>query len=326
MAAAEGSGPLAGRSVEALLSLDDAAFISTAYQWLLSRPVDPGGFRDYDARLRAGTPRLHVLAELRTSPEGQAQGVDFPGLAEALASQRPAAQPAQPGSLSELFRLQGLAFVDAAAQAVMGVPPREKERRRAAARLAAGTPRMVLVAEWLQARVHAPQREAAGLEAVHAALARGLCPVAVDANDLLAMTDEAFVDCAYKTLLGRSPDAAGLAHYTALVRAGHSPLAVVWRLRRSPEARRVRAHVPGLDAILRLYILGRVPLLGSVVRLVWSVDGESRSERHRRSLANRLDRVLQEQALLRLEAEQAREELDALLAHGQSPAVRRSPG
>lgn len=304
------------RTLEDLLAADDAAFLSMAYLWLLGRPVDPAGFRDYDARLRAGTPRLQVVAELRSSPEGMARGADLPGLAEAMAGFRTPAQRAVTRSVRGLFRLQDEQFVDAAALMVLGLVPSQADRQRWQLRLRAGLPRMALVGELVDRRGQRQLEPVEGLPELLTTLQSGLCPVAVDLDDLLSFHDEAFVDCAYKTLIGRRPDPDGLSHYTGLLRAGHSKLGIVARLCRSPEGRSRGWALPGLRPALQRYLVGRLPLLGTLFRALWKVDGESPAERRMRALDNKLERLLFESARQRLDAELASDAVDRLLGDG----------
>ena len=58
-----------------ILALDGPEFLGQAYLLVLGRPVDPEGFRNYEALLRAGRSKLSILAELRASQEGRAFGV-----------------------------------------------------------------------------------------------------------------------------------------------------------------------------------------------------------------------------------------------------------
>jgi hypothetical protein len=308
------------RSLAALLALDDAVFLSTAYLWILGRPIDPAGFRDYELRLRTGTSRLQIVADLRSSPEGLAAAVDLPGLAEHLAALRPSGQPPGPGtaSIQAIFRLHEGPFVEALAQHVLGLPLSEIERERLVTRLQAGTPRMVLLAEFMARRKQVPVRPIDGWDAVKATLQTGLCPVAVDCDDLLSFHDQDFVDCAYKTLVGRRPDPSGMAHYTTLLRSGHSKVSVLARLSRSPEARGRAQSLPGLRPAVTRYLLGRVPVLGLLTRAMWGTDGESVTERRLRALDNQLARLLQAAARERLAAEAASEAVDRLLAGGSA--------
>ncbi len=312
--------PTPPKTLDGLLAVEEASFLSTAYLWILGRPVDPSGFRDYDARLRSGAPRLQIVAELHASPEGRAHGADLPGLAEAMSRFRlPEPQSQRPLSARALFRLPDAPFVDAAWLAVRGALPTRDQRQRAVARLSAGLPKITYIAEIAPSTQRPASDDIEGLADVIATSRSGLTPIALDIEDLLSFEDEAFVDCAYKTLMRRRPDAVGLAHYTGLLRTGRSKLDVLVRLGRSPEARAVRPEIPGLRSALRRYIAGRLPFIGPVLRHLWPSDGESSHERRLRSLENRIVRMQTDLARQRLDAELAMEEVDRLLDTPPAP-------
>jgi len=58
-------------SAEALLAMEDAEFVSSAYLSVLGRPADPVGFADYLRHIRAGASKSDILAALATSPEAK---------------------------------------------------------------------------------------------------------------------------------------------------------------------------------------------------------------------------------------------------------------
>jgi hypothetical protein len=77
---------------------------------------------------------------------------------------------------------------------------------------------------------------------------------------------EAFVHCAYLTLLGRAPDAGGLEFYTARARRGERQQ-VVCELTASPEAGK-RAHLipPDIMAMVRRQRRWELPIIGRLWR------------------------------------------------------------
>lgn len=106
-------------------------------------------------------------------------------------------------------------------------------------------------------------------------------------TDLLSWDDLDFVRCAYVTILGRQPDLPGQAQYVQQIRAGHSKLDMLWRLRRSPEAKQHDPGIAGLDRALRRAAWQRRPLLGAISRfLQYDADSPSRSDRALRALMN----------------------------------------
>jgi FkbM family methyltransferase len=71
-----------------LLALHDQAFIHAAYQKLLGRHSDPEGLAYYLGRLRSGVSKIHILAQLRLSPESKVHTVTIPGLDDAVSLHR----------------------------------------------------------------------------------------------------------------------------------------------------------------------------------------------------------------------------------------------
>lgn len=72
------------KSLDELLALDHEEFVSIAYQTLLARKPDHSGFKNYLARLNAGTSKYEIITQLRLSKEGTSNGVQLKGLAEAM--------------------------------------------------------------------------------------------------------------------------------------------------------------------------------------------------------------------------------------------------
>ena len=62
----------------------DAEFIECAYLTLLQRPVDPAGLEFHLGRLRTGTPKLKILAQLHASAESRLDQVELPGIRRAV--------------------------------------------------------------------------------------------------------------------------------------------------------------------------------------------------------------------------------------------------
>lgn len=80
-------------------------------------------------------------------------------------------------------------------------------------------------------------------------------PLAIPASthDLLAMHDVAFVQAAYRVLLGREADDSGLAAFVKQVRHGDDKALVVMRLAQSDEGRQRRVSLDGLEELLRTH-------------------------------------------------------------------------
>ncbi|WP_434115896.1 FkbM family methyltransferase [Paraburkholderia caffeinilytica] len=112
--------------------------------------------------------------------------------------------------------------------------------------------------------------------------------VASTLEELLAHHDQQFVRCAYQTLLGRTPDSEGLGYYLGRIRAGISKIRILAQIRFSAEGKAHAANLPGLDAAIRRYESGQLPLIGWLFR--WSNGGEGNraSERNLRAIENQL--------------------------------------
>ena len=64
--------------LEDVLALDGAEFLGRAYIEILGRPIDPDGFRHYEAKLRSGANKRAILTELADSAEGRAYKASEP--------------------------------------------------------------------------------------------------------------------------------------------------------------------------------------------------------------------------------------------------------
>ena len=94
------------------------------------------------------------------------------------------------------------------------------------------------------------------------------CRIASSVKGLLSLHDEAFIRCAYATILGRDPDPDGLGHYLARIRNGDSRRAILADIRLSPEGRQRGNVLPAIDRAIRLYRWRRWPLTGPILRLI----------------------------------------------------------
>ncbi len=96
--------------------------------------------------------------------------------------------------------------------------------------------------------------------------AYGLAPLPVQhVADFLALPPDVFLQAAYRTLLGREPDADGAAHYQrALLRGKLTRIEILGRLMLSPEARARGRRVPGLLIAFAIATGYRVPVAGPI--------------------------------------------------------------
>jgi hypothetical protein len=118
--------------------------------------------------------------------------------------------------------------------------------------------------------------------------------IASTLDELLARHDQAFIHCAYQTLLGRDPDEEGLSYYLARLRTGVPKIQILGQLRRSDEGRDYAANLPGLDAAIRRYRWAQKLIIGWLVRLFTRVEGNNATERKLRGLESQLFLLSQE--------------------------------
>jgi glycosyltransferase involved in cell wall biosynthesis len=88
-------------------------------------------------------------------------------------------------------------------------------------------------------------------------------PVAQNVRQMMTFDDQAFIYCAYRTLLRRDPDDVGMGYYLSRLRAGEKKMRILKELSASTEGRRVSANVEGLgistsrDKIARIFGIGK---------------------------------------------------------------------
>jgi O-antigen chain-terminating methyltransferase len=91
-------------------------------------------------------------------------------------------------------------------------------------------------------------------------------------NDLLKFHGEDFVRNSYRALLLREPDAAGLAHHLNTLADGRlNKIDILASLHYSPEGRRSHVTVKGLSIPAAIRRLGRLPVIGYLIRMIIAV-------------------------------------------------------
>jgi|GEM_PF-3470082 len=111
--------------------------------------------------------------------------------------------------------------------------------------------------------------------------------------DLLSMSDERFLYCAYRTFLNRYPDELGLATYLPRVRAGECKLNIVRDIASSPEARHLGRELAGLGPVKPRGLISRAMARLAPLWLVLNPAARMRTELRRieNSLGGSIDRV-----------------------------------
>lgn len=88
-------------------------------------------------------------------------------------------------------------------------------------------------------------------------------------DDLLRFHGDEFVRNAYRTILGREPDEAGMAHHLEGLASGRfNKIDVLASLSASPEGRKSPVQLEGLSLPVAVRRLGRLPVIGYFIRLV----------------------------------------------------------
>ncbi|MGF6876461.1 DUF4915 domain-containing protein [Paraburkholderia sp. MM5477-R1] len=90
--------------------------------------------------------------------------------------------------------------------------------------------------------------------------------VAASVNELLSEKDDAFVNCAYRTLLRREPDIDGFGYYVQRLRNGIEKSEIIAQLALSKEGRARNVDLPGLQSLLRSHWWRNLPVVGSLLR------------------------------------------------------------
>lgn len=239
------------RLVESFQGLSDDAFVMKAYLTLLGRTPDASGSVSYASRLRAGIQRMQVWSEIADGDEARA----FSSRQAAVSRPAPT-QHRAPQSVDDLLTLDGTEFVRAAYRCVLGREADPAGLRDYATRLAAGAPKLQLVADLrCDPEGSAFGSPMAGLDElvrqVQAKAATSAAALSVD--ELLVLSGEQFVRAAYIALFKREPDPEGLARYTDLLRSGYSTMYVLKALQFAPEAARKGGGLSGWGGALKSY-------------------------------------------------------------------------
>jgi hypothetical protein len=296
-----------------ILALDGPEFLGQAYLLMLGRPIDAEGFRNYDAQLRAGTSKLSILAELRGSQEGRSYSADTPDPLVFLAQALPVTT-SPTASLQDMLRMNGSAFIVQGFVSITGRIPEEDAGRHYVARLNAGADKLDVLLEILEAnRGPSGTPELRALEEAISNMRGGLYPVAMNIGELLALDDFAFIDCAYKTLLRRAPDAVGFANNLRLIRSGTAKMRVVSQMCFSAEGGTRSFSLPGLKRAILQHWLAVSWLTGWWYRPIARVEGETPLERRLRVVENTLVRMVQERERESCDLEAAAEDVARML-------------
>lgn len=107
-------------------------------------------------------------------------------------------------------------------------------------------------------------------------------------NDLLEFYDSEFVIRAYKLLLHRDAEPAGLQHYTRQLRRGRSKIRILADIARSAEARKVNAQLSGMRGAIRRQRMRDLILLRPLGARIFGEDREDDVVSRMRAIENSL--------------------------------------
>jgi len=133
-------------------------------------------------------------------------------------------------------------------------------------------------ADALRSRATLPERIANAGAAELPSASRG-----TSIPELAGLAGPAFVDNAYRAILGREPDAAGFAQQMAALGAGANKIEILGDLRYSAEGRQRNVAIPGLRPRYVLAKLGRVPVVGAIVQWIVAALSLPHMMRHQRA-------------------------------------------
>ena len=105
---------------------------------------------------------------------------------------------------------------------------------------------------------------------------------------LLTLHNGEFIRGAYAAVLQRAPDADGYSFYLDRLQQGTPKWQILSELARSREARSKSHRLPGLERLIRVQQLAKLPIVGSMLRWGLSVEGTSAFETRLRAIEQKL--------------------------------------
>ena len=163
------------------------------------------------------------------------------------------------------------------------------------------------------------------LSTSHTLMSRVPTPTAPAAtiDDLLDLHDEAFVRCAYQTIMRRPADTDGLTNYLRQLRRGVSKRHIVAAFAMSDEGRGAAVDIPGLRELIKQQQPRRVSLMARIVKRIAS-EALRPLETQLRSIENGMHAISQDSVARFERLEESNAELRSMIAdvdgipHGSS--------
>ena len=115
-----------------------------------------------------------------------------------------------------------------------------------------------------------------------------MVPAARTLDELLRYQEVQFVECAYRTLLRRTPDTHGQSYYLGRLLDGSPKIRILSEIAESEEARNVGAQLPGLTAAIARFRRAQTPFFRFFFALFSDVERESVDSNRLRAIEQKL--------------------------------------
>jgi hypothetical protein len=265
--------------LKSLEPLDEQSFVGKAYLALLGRPVDPGGFRNYLSKLKAGVPRAEICEELARSEEGRRHA--------ARARGEPLRPQPRIASASDLLALEGEQFLELAYRTLLGREIDPTGLKDYSARLASGVSKLRILADIRSGpEGQAYEVRLPGLNEALESLRRTESISPASLADVLKLGDDHFLAALYRLLLSRAPDPKEIRIYTGLLQSGMSRMYVVQEIVMTARAVGTGLNSKAVRGALHAYERANARTWrGWYLRNVKGVESDLPSERYARALA-----------------------------------------
>jgi GT2 family glycosyltransferase len=222
---------------------DDGDFVDALYDALLGRAPEAYGRGTSLSHLLAGEERVALVERIASSPEAAGRGVD-PSFVRGLPVVPLARAQA---TLRDAWARPDAEFARALHRLLLGDDARAASD---AVRLRGGLVRRTVISEL--ARLPAARERVAGVQHLPPAGVLTAAELRARIEDIARLAPAAFVDGAYRTLLGRAADPGGAADYeAALTRGGRSRAWVLRSLAASAEAAERGTPADVVEAVVR---------------------------------------------------------------------------
>jgi hypothetical protein len=113
-------------------------------------------------------------------------------------------------------------------------------------------------------------------------------------RELLSLDDVPFVECAFRTMMGRRPGPVELVKYLELLRDGYCKMRVIAAVACTWEGRGRAFGVAGVTGGLIRYLIARIWIIGAAYRAISGVESDTPLERRIRRVECMLKHVLSE--------------------------------